>query len=126
MRLSWFVAILVTFIFLNACRPNVLERALQGQLPPAESNKVITEYCHGCHIHHALDPIDHVQRIRLLYARHPYTATTQCRACHLVEEDTWNVRHRKTIFPADVVHNRYAAHERHFLKDNPELAQGSK
>ena len=50
----------------------------------------------------------------------------QCRACHLVSEDTWNMKHRKTIFPADVARNRYTAHERRFLKDNPELAKGSK
>lgn len=111
---------------LTACRPNVLEQALEGKVPALESNKIITEYCQGCHIHHALDPINHVQRVRSLYDRQPYTATTQCRACHLVHEDTWNVRHRKTIFPADVLQNRYAAHERRFLKEHPELATSSK
>jgi len=43
-----------------------------------------------------------------------------------VSEDTWNRKHRKTIFPADVAQNRYLAHERRVLKDNPELAKGSK
>ena len=91
-----------------------------------ESNKVITGYCQGCHIHRALEPIDHVQRVRGLYDRPPYNATTQCRACHLVDEDTWGSRHRKTIFPDDVTHQRYAAHERRFLKDNPEFATSTK
>jgi hypothetical protein len=50
----------------------------------------------------------------------------QCRTCHLVSEDTWNMKHRKTIFPADVAKNRYTAHERRILKDNPELAKGGK
>jgi hypothetical protein len=36
------------------------------------------------------------------------------------------MKHRKTIFPADVAQHRYTAHERRFLKDHPEPAKGSK
>jgi hypothetical protein len=36
------------------------------------------------------------------------------------------MKHRKTIFPADVAQNRYTSYERRFLKDNPEFAKGSK
>lgn len=114
------------FLSLTACRPNLLEKALQGELLPDENNLIITGYCQSCHIHRTLNPSAHLTRIRTFYSRPPYTLTTQCRACHLVSEDTWNMKHRKTIFPADVAQNRYTSHERRFLKDNPEFAKGSK
>lgn len=126
MQLSWFIRVFVTLLLLTACRPNILEKALRGELSPLESNTVITGYCQGCHIHRTFDASEHVQRVQSLYTRPPYTTTAQCRACHLVAEDTWGARHRKTIFPDDVVHNRYAAHERSFLKANPELANSRK
>jgi hypothetical protein len=125
-RLHWYTCIAVALLSLTACKPDPLEKALKGELAPDESNLIIVEYCQSCHIHRTLNPAEHLASIRTLYDRAPYTVTTQCRACHLVFEDTWNMKHRKTIFPADVAQNRYRTHERRFLKDNPELAQGSK
>jgi hypothetical protein len=125
-RLPWYVCIAVALLSLTACKPDPLEKALKGELAPDESNLIIVGYCQSCHIHRTLNPSEHLASIRTLYDRAPYTVTTQCRACHLVFEDTWDMKHRKTIFPADVAQNRYRAHERRFLKDNPELAQGSK
>ncbi len=126
LRLHWFFCIAVAFLSLTACRSNPLEKALQGEWSPEENNIIITGYCQSCHIHRALNPSAHLARIRAFYTRPPYTITTQCRACHLVSEDTWNMKHRKTIFPADIAQNRYKSHERRFLKDNPEFAQGNK
>jgi hypothetical protein len=126
LRLHWCICIAVTLLSLTACRPDPLKQALKGELAPDENNLVIVGYCQSCHIHRALNPSAHLASVRTLYDRVPYTATTQCRACHLVSEDTWYVKHRKTIFPADVVQNRYKAHERRFLKDNPEFAKSGK
>jgi hypothetical protein len=119
-----FLCLIAALLSLNACKPDPLERALKGEFEPNVGNLVILGYCQTCHIHRTLNPSEHLTRIRALYDRVPYTTTTQCRACHLVSEDTWNMKHRKTIFPADVAQNRYAAHERRFLKDNPEFAKG--
>jgi hypothetical protein len=116
----------VVLLSLTACRPDPLQKALKGDLPPDQANLIIVGYCQSCHIHRTLNPGEHLTRIRTLYNRLPYTATSQCRACHMVTEDTWGMRHRKTIFPADVAQNRYAAHERRFLKENPELTRSSK
>ena len=41
-------------------------------------------------------------RMHALYDREPYTATTECRVCHLVNEDTWGMQRRKTLWPAQV------------------------
>jgi len=125
-RLHWCICIAVALLSLTACKPDPLEKALKGELAPNENNLIIVGYCQSCHIHRALNPSEHLTSIRTLYDRVPYTVTTQCRACHLVSEDTWNMKHRKTIFPADVAKNRYTAHERRILKDNPELAKGGK
>ena len=120
------MCIVVALLSLTACKPDPLEKALKGELAPDENNLVIVGYCQSCHIHRALNPGEHLTSIRTLYDRVPYTITTQCRACHLVSEDTWYVKHRKTIFPADVAQNRYAAHERRLLKGHPDLATGNK
>jgi hypothetical protein len=124
LRLHWLLCVVVALLCITACRPNLLEKALRGELPPEEGNLIIFGYCQTCHIHRTLDPSEHLARIRPLYDRVPYTATTQCRACHLVSENTWGIRHRKTIFPADVAQNRYTSHERRFLKEQPELTKG--
>jgi len=124
-RLHWFSCIMVMLLSLTACKPDPLGRALKGEFEPNVNNLVILGYCQSCHIHRTLNPSEHLTRVRTLYDRVPYTTTTQCRACHLVSEDTWNMKHRKTIFPVDVAQNRYTAHERRFLKDNPELAKGT-
>lgn len=126
MRWSYFLSVLLLMLSLVACRSDPVERALRGEYEPEFGNQVIFGYCQTCHIHRTFNPSEHVARVRPLYDREPYTVTSQCRACHLVSEDTWNVKHRKTIFPADVVQQRYTAHERRFLQKNPEFPQASK
>ena len=111
---------------LTACKPDLLDKALRGEPSPEASNLLIAGYCQSCHIHRMLNPSEHLTQIRPLYDRLPYVATTQCRACHLVSEDTWGKKHRKTLFPSDVAQNRYTAHERRFLQDYPELVKGNK
>ena len=126
MRPYRFVCLVVALLSLAACKLDSLDKALRGELSPDEGNLTIVGYCQSCHIHRALNPSEHLTYIRTLYDRAPYTVTTQCRACHLVSEDTWNRKHRKTIFPSDAAQNRYAAHERRLLKEHPDLATGNK
>jgi len=121
-----FVCLVVALLSFTACKPDPLEKALRGELSPDESNLAIVAYCQSCHIHRALNPNEHLTYIRTLYERVPYTATTECRACHLVPEDTWGRKQRKTIFPSDVVKNHYTAHEKRFLREHPDLAKGPK
>ena len=121
-----FVCLVVVLLSLTACKPDPLSTALRGGPTPELSNQILTEYCQTCHIHRTLNPSEHLKSIRTLYDRLPYTATTQCRACHMVSEDTWGAKQRKTIFPLDAAKNRYTAHERRFLQENPDLAKGNK
>ena len=108
----WFLCLTVPLLLLTACIPEPLDLALRGKLPGDESNEVITAYCQTCHIHRTFEAVDHAPRMQALYDREPYTAATQCRACHLVDENTWGMKSRKTLFPADVAGGRLAASQR--------------
>jgi hypothetical protein len=92
----------MALLSLSACQSNKLDDALQGKLPVEEGNLLITEYCQSCHIHRAFDPAPHLPRMHALYDRQPYTEATECRVCHLVNEDTWGMKRRKTLWPAQV------------------------
>ena len=93
---------MMVLVALTGCQQTTLEKALRGKLPPEESNEAITKYCQSCHIHRTFDPIPHVPRMQALYKEPPYTRTTECRTCHLVREDTWGMKRRKTLWPAQV------------------------
>ena len=108
----WFLCLAVPLFLLTACIPEPLDLALKGKLPDGESNTVITAYCQTCHIHRTFEASNHAPGMQALYSREPYTAATQCRTCHLVGENTWGMKSRKTLFPADVAGHRFAASER--------------
>jgi hypothetical protein len=105
-RLLQSAVLVAVLLSLAACRPDPLTKAFRGNLPPEESNEVITEYCQSCHIHRAFMADGHAGRMHNLYDRPPYTVTTECRTCHLVREDTWGTKHRKTLWPALVAQKR--------------------
>ena len=108
----WFLCLTLPLFLLTACIPEPLDLALKGKLPDAENNTVITTYCQTCHIHRTFEADNHAPRMQALYDLEPYTAATQCRTCHLVGENTWGMKSRKTLFPADVAGGRFAASER--------------
>ena len=107
----WFLCLTVPLFLLAACIPEPLDLALNGKLPDDEGNTVITGYCQTCHIHRTFEATDHAPRMQALYDREPYTAATQCRTCHLVGENTWGMKSRKTLFPADVAGDHFAGSE---------------
>jgi hypothetical protein len=108
----WFLCLTIPLFLLTACIPEPLDLALKGKLPEDESNTVITEYCQTCHIHRTFEAADHAPRMQVLYDREPYSAAMQCRTCHLVGENTWGMKSRKTLFPAEVAGSRVTASQR--------------
>ena len=108
MRQCWYVILTLPIILLASCIPEPLDLALDGKLPDEESRTVITNYCQSCHIHRTFESVEHTPRMQALYDREPYTTAMQCRTCHLVGENTWGTKSRKTIFPADVSGRRAA------------------
>ena len=109
MRHRWYLLLTVPLILLTSCVPEPLDLALKGKLSEDESNTVVTDYCQTCHIHRTFEPVDHAPRMQALYDGEPYNAALQCRTCHLVSENTWGMKSRKTIFPADVADRRATA-----------------
>ena len=112
----WYALLAVPLFLLASCIPEPLDLALKGKLPEDESNTVITDYCQSCHIHRTFEPVDHGPRMQALYDREPYNAALQCRTCHLVGENTWGMKSRKTIFPADVAAVRPASPHRNLSR----------
>ena len=108
MRQRWYLLLSIPLLLLASCIPDPLDLALDGMLAEEESNTVITNYCQSCHIHRTFEPAAHGPRVQALYDREPYTSAMQCRTCHLVAENTWGMRSRKTVFPADVSGQRAA------------------
>ena len=104
----WYLLLTAALLLLASCIPEPLDLALKGKLAEEEGNTVITDYCQSCHIHRTFDPGDHAPRMRALYDREPYNTAMQCRTCHLVAENTWGMKSRKTIFPADAAGVRAA------------------
>ena len=102
MRLGGYIGYMLLLASLASCQKPPLDKALRGNFSAAENNEIITEYCQSCHIHRTFDPIPHTSRVQALYDREPYTVTTECRVCHLVRKDTWGMRLRKTLWPAQV------------------------
>ena len=109
MRHLRYLLLTVALLLVASCIPDPLDLALSGKLPEHESNSVITDYCQTCHIHRTFESVDHAPRMQALYDRQPYTAAMQCRTCHLVGENTWGMKSRKTIFPADAARSHAAA-----------------
>jgi hypothetical protein len=102
----WSVGLVIVLLGLVSCRPDPLDDALRGKLSPEKSNEVIAEYCQSCHLHRDFDLGNHVLRVQALYDRPPYTVSTECRTCHLVSEDTWGTKRRKTLWPALVAQKK--------------------
>jgi hypothetical protein len=98
--------LVICLLSLTACRPDPVDQALRGKFSPEIGNEVITGYCQTCHIHRDFDPSGHAPRMQNLYDRQPYTTSTECRTCHLVRDDTWGVKQRKTLWPAMVAQKR--------------------
>ena len=111
----WYLLLAVPLL-LASCIPEPLDLALKGKLPEDESNTVITDYCQTCHIHRTFEPVDHAPRMQVLYDRPPYNAAMQCRTCHLVGENTWGMKSRKTIFPADAAVSQAAGSPQNLSK----------
>ena len=109
----WFFLFTVPLILLTSCIPDPLDLALNGTLPEDEANAVITDYCQTCHIHRTFEAADHAPRMQMLYDSEPYSAALQCRTCHLVGENTWGMKSRKTIFPADAAGSGVASARQH-------------
>ncbi len=96
-----FLAVLFLAIF-SGCAKNKVEEAFKGGISPERANRVIGEYCQGCHVHKSFDPYLHIPRVRKLYNRAVFKETKECRVCHYIEKDWMYNRHkRRTRMPED-------------------------
>lgn len=106
-------AYLCTGMVVFSCSKPPLELAFQGKLPIEESNKVISDYCMGCHVHVSFRSDEHLVASHQFYDRLPYQNAQECRVCHYIREEGIFLPsvHRGTRWPQWVVEGRFKRFE---------------
>jgi hypothetical protein len=88
-------------LFSGGCSKDVLTKAFNGELDYIQENKVITEYCQGCHNHNIFDRNEHVINVSKLYRGEKYLRAKECHLCHSLKTDMWGYTSHKTKYPRD-------------------------
>ena len=84
----------------TGCTSLELPRAFEGEFNAKKNNKVIKEYCTGCHTHKEFDSVKHVLEVRPKYKKRLFRQTVECRVCHYIEQNwAYNHTYRKTRRP---------------------------
>lgn len=90
-------------LILGGCYTLEVVKAFDGKFPPEQNNKLIIEYCQGCHIHKDFVPATHLDTVKTKYTQKKYQDATECRTCHYVETQFMrNELIRKTKRPKDI------------------------
>ena len=98
-----------------------IEEAFKDDYLPESSNKIILDYCKGCHIHRDFDQRAHVDKMVLKYNRKVFRYATECRTCHYLEKKfTLNDFTRKTRRPEQANRGKFKEFEREFLRNRRE------
>ena len=94
-----------------------VEDAFRGEFSSVKNNKIINDYCQGCHIHRDFDPGQHILAKRKLYRRELYRRASNCRVCHYVKP-VWAREEliRKTRYPREVRRGKYRDFEKTEIK----------
>ncbi|MBI3014915.1 MAG: hypothetical protein HYY65_07650 [Candidatus Tectomicrobia bacterium] len=107
----------ILLLALVSCSTTRLEQALQGKFEFTENNRIINDYCQGCHVHKGFLPDQHVSSAVRLYDRPPYTQARECRVCHYLEGDPAEKNeHRGTRWPQWVAAGKFRSFEAQELR----------
>jgi hypothetical protein len=106
MKNIYFAILLVSIILSAGCSKSVLKQSFNGSMSVIEGNKVIYEYCQGCHVHRNLSPDDHVIITSKKYSSEVYKRAKECRTCHSIDENFWGDISRRTLFPYQIPDNQ--------------------
>ena len=110
LRFGLLVGILL--LALVSCSTPRIQQAFQGKFEFTENNRVINDYCQGCHIHKSFLPDQHVSTVVKLYDRPPYTQARECRVCHYLQGDpAEKLEHRGTRWPEWVEAGKFRSFE---------------
>ncbi len=117
--MRWFgYGLLIAGILAGGCYTKKIEEAFEGDIPQPEGNRVINNYCRGCHIHRDFDPSGHIEEQSLLYKREVFRYATECRTCHYLEKKfSLNDFTRKTRRPAEANVGKFREFELGILKE---------
>lgn len=85
----------------SGCSNLSLFKAFKGKFSVNENNKIINDYCTGCHTHNNFFPGNHVQKVKKLYKRDIYKHADECRVCHYLKKTLSGDIIEKTVYPQD-------------------------
>ncbi len=95
----FFLFLSASTVAISGCSSAPLDKAFKGELAGTENNKVIYDYCQGCHVHSDFIPEPHVLEATALYKSKEFRETKECRTCHYIKKNFWGDESRKTIRP---------------------------
>ncbi len=103
------------------CYTQKIEEAFDRDFAAADSNRVINNYCRGCHIHRNFVSAGHVEKQSVLYKRKVFRYATECRTCHYLEKKfSLNDFTRRTRRPREANRGEFKEFELGVLKDEKE------
>ncbi|MFQ6111219.1 MAG: hypothetical protein ACE5LX_04205, partial [Nitrospinota bacterium] len=83
-----------------SCSKSPIEKALSGELNPADSNRAVNAYCQSCHVHAELNPDKHMASMLRLFRRTALAQAQECRECHIIKlEGIFSRADRHTLRP---------------------------
>ncbi len=91
MKIGFLKAVLILLpiiAFVSSCTTPTIEKAFKTGMDAKDSNKIINEYCEGCHVHKDFERDKHVEKVRTAYTDPAFSSKTECRACHTYTK-TW-------------------------------------
>ncbi len=94
------VLLAVLAVLISACSSAPFEKAFKPEMEADESNKILTEYCQGCHLHKDFDPGKHVPKVQKAYNNPKFSSASECRECHSYEKTFLMDVRRTTHWPA--------------------------
>lgn len=100
------ILLVILALLSPACNKSVIRQSFDGKLSILEGNRVIYEYCQGCHAHRNLLSDDHVIEVSKKYPSEMYKRAKECRTCHYIEKNFWGNITRKTWFPNQTTNNQ--------------------
>jgi len=105
----------------TGCYTKKIEEAFTSDYLPETSNKIILDYCKGCHIHRDFDQSAHIDDMVLKYNRKVFRYATECRTCHYLEKKfSLNDFTRKTRRPEQANRGKFKEFERENLRNRRE------
>ena len=84
-RAGGWLALGLVCVMVAGCVSWKVRDAFDGEYSSTENNRIINDYCQGCHIHREFSASAHLDEAPLKYNRKVFRYATECRTCHFIK-----------------------------------------